>query len=107
MDNWDIAGKIDLKQIWLKQEQEIRADTRCSFCGKRRDQVNRLTAGPGNVYICDECVDLYRGHFELMNGPLISREKISHICLSCGIRAPASHRYCYHCGLRFVPQADS
>ena len=30
---------------------------RCSFCGKRRDQVANLIAGPG-VYICVECVDL-------------------------------------------------
>jgi ATP-dependent Clp protease ATP-binding subunit ClpX len=29
----------------------------CSFCGKRRRQVNKLVAGPG-VYICNECVDL-------------------------------------------------
>ena len=30
---------------------------RCSFCGKRQEQVNRIIAGP-NVYICNECVDL-------------------------------------------------
>ncbi len=30
---------------------------RCSFCGKRRDQVRKLIAGP-SVYICDECVGL-------------------------------------------------
>ena len=30
---------------------------RCSFCGKRPDQVSRLVAGPG-VYICDRCVQL-------------------------------------------------
>ena len=30
---------------------------RCSFCGKRQEQVNRIIAGP-NVYICDECVQL-------------------------------------------------
>ena len=30
---------------------------RCSFCGKRQDQVKRMIAGPG-VYICDECVGL-------------------------------------------------
>jgi ATP-dependent protease Clp ATPase subunit len=30
---------------------------RCSFCGKSRDQVNKLVAGPG-VYICDHCVTL-------------------------------------------------
>ena len=30
---------------------------RCSFCGKRQDQVKRMIAGPG-VYICNECVEL-------------------------------------------------
>ncbi|MBI4302145.1 MAG: ATP-dependent Clp protease ATP-binding subunit ClpX [Chloroflexi bacterium] len=30
----------------------------CSFCGKDQDQVRRLIAGPGAVYICDECVEL-------------------------------------------------
>ena len=30
----------------------------CSFCGKNQDAVKRLIAGPGAVYICDECVDL-------------------------------------------------
>tara|TARA_B100000315_G_scaffold260505_1_gene322454 strand:- start:7996 stop:9240 length:1245 start_codon:yes stop_codon:yes gene_type:complete len=30
---------------------------RCSFCGKGRDEVHKLIAGPV-VYICDECVDL-------------------------------------------------
>ncbi len=31
---------------------------RCSFCGKTQDQVRKLIAGTGNVYICDECVEL-------------------------------------------------
>ncbi len=31
---------------------------RCSFCGKTQDQVRKLIAGTGNVYICDECIDL-------------------------------------------------
>lgn len=30
---------------------------RCSFCGKGRDEVKKLIAGP-TVYICNECVDL-------------------------------------------------
>ena len=35
-----------------------RVDTlRCSFCGKNRDEVRKLIAGP-TVYICDECIDL-------------------------------------------------
>ncbi|QOY59970.1 ATP-dependent Clp protease ATP-binding subunit ClpX [Thermophilibacter immobilis] len=28
----------------------------CSFCGKSRSQVSKLIAGPGGVFICDECV---------------------------------------------------
>ena len=34
-----------------------RDSVRCSFCGKRAEQVSRILAGP-NVYICKECVDL-------------------------------------------------
>jgi len=30
---------------------------RCSFCGKSRDEVRKLIAGP-TVYICNECIDL-------------------------------------------------
>ncbi len=33
-----------------------RVQYHCSFCGKSQDQVKRLIAGPGAVYICDECV---------------------------------------------------
>ena len=36
---------------------EDRDNLRCSFCGKRREQVNNLIAGAG-VYICNECVEL-------------------------------------------------
>lgn len=31
---------------------------RCSFCNKMQDQVKKMIAGPGGVYICDECVDI-------------------------------------------------
>lgn len=30
----------------------------CSFCGKDDSQVDRMIAGPGGVFICNECVDL-------------------------------------------------
>ena len=36
---------------------EDRENLRCSFCGKRREQVINLIAGAG-VTICNECVDL-------------------------------------------------
>ncbi len=35
-----------------------RSQYECSFCGKLQQQVKRLIAGPGKVYICDECVRL-------------------------------------------------
>ena len=31
---------------------------RCSFCNKTQDQVRKLIAGPGGIYICDECVEI-------------------------------------------------
>lgn len=31
---------------------------RCSFCGKSQEQVRKMIAGSGNVYICDECIEL-------------------------------------------------
>jgi ATP-dependent protease Clp ATPase subunit len=37
-----------------------RSTYHCSFCGKNRDQVQRLIAGPGGVYVCDECIGLFR-----------------------------------------------
>jgi ATP-dependent Clp protease ATP-binding subunit ClpX len=35
-----------------------RKQLRCSFCNKNQDQVRKLIAGPSNVYICDECVEI-------------------------------------------------
>ena len=33
-------------------------EQRCSFCGKSKEEVRRLIAGPGGVFICDDCVDI-------------------------------------------------
>ncbi|MDR0387155.1 MAG: ATP-dependent Clp protease ATP-binding subunit ClpX [Treponema sp.] len=32
----------------------------CSFCGKSEDMARRLIAGPNDIYICDECVEVCR-----------------------------------------------
>ena len=32
-------------------------ERRCSFCGKKQEQVAKLIAGP-NVHICNECVEI-------------------------------------------------
>ncbi|MBI2865466.1 MAG: ATP-dependent Clp protease ATP-binding subunit ClpX [Chloroflexi bacterium] len=44
----------------MANSRNSRIQYHCSFCGKNQDQVKRLIAGPGAVYICDECVDLCR-----------------------------------------------
>ncbi len=44
----------------MANAKNTRISYRCSFCGKSQDQVQRLIAGPGGVYICDECIDLCR-----------------------------------------------
>lgn len=28
----------------------------CDFCGKSQDEIPHLVAGPGNIFICNECV---------------------------------------------------
>ena len=33
-------------------------EQRCSFCGKSKEEVRRLIAGPDGVFICDDCVDI-------------------------------------------------
>ena len=30
----------------------------CSFCGRLRQEVDKLIEGPNNIYICDECVEI-------------------------------------------------
>ena len=44
------------------------ASDRCSFCGKRRDQVAWFVAGQKGVFICDECVALAAQNFHPPTG---------------------------------------
>src|SRR6478672_3936238 len=41
----------------MAKQEKMDRHLRCSFCGKSRDEVRKLIAGP-TVYICDECVNL-------------------------------------------------
>ena len=40
----------------MAKNQEV--IVKCSFCGKPQELVKKIIAGPGKVYICDECVTL-------------------------------------------------
>ena len=66
----------------------------CSFCGKNQDQVQRLIAGPGAVYVCSECIDGF------------SDEKDEERCSFCGKtqsqtqyirKGPGRARICNEC----------
>jgi ATP-dependent Clp protease ATP-binding subunit ClpX len=54
----------------MAKKQETH-NLRCSFCGKRQEQVRRLIAGPG-VYICNECVTLCN---DILGDPLSNEEE--------------------------------
>jgi len=41
----------------LRAPRWIDGSLRCSFCGRMKDAVAKLIAGPG-VYICNECIGL-------------------------------------------------
>lgn len=51
-------GEFKKKKIEQPENSQGRRTYRCSFCSKPQNQVQRLIAGPGAVYICNECVDL-------------------------------------------------
>ena len=38
--------------------KNTQTNVRCSFCGKAQEMVKRIVAGPKNVYICDECINV-------------------------------------------------
>ncbi len=62
----------------MASNRTTRVQYHCSFCGKNQDQVKRLIAGPGAVYICDECVELCREIIdEEAAGPAGAKTKVA------------------------------
>jgi len=87
--------------------KRVRTPYICSFCGKAQDKVQRLIAGPGGVYICDECIDLCRDIIEKEvratqqepTSETTSTKQAAMIsCGSCGVACPATYNYCFNCG---------
>ena len=33
-------------------------DIFCSFCGRYKDEVGKMIAGPNGIFICEDCVDI-------------------------------------------------
>lgn len=44
-----------------------RSLARCSFCGRRSPAIQRMVAGPGAAYICEECLHLCN---EILDDPM-------------------------------------
>jgi hypothetical protein len=43
------------QEVKVSKPSEVTVEVRCSFCGKERDEVEKIIGGPG-VFICSECV---------------------------------------------------
>ena len=41
--------------------EKIKNGIRCSLCGKKQEQIDRMISGSNAAYICNECVDICRG----------------------------------------------
>jgi ATP-dependent Clp protease ATP-binding subunit ClpX len=41
-----------------KYQHKVSSTVRCNFCNRNQSQVKKLIAGPGSVYICDNCVEI-------------------------------------------------
>ena len=50
----------------------------CTFCGKDQSKVRKMVAGPGGVFICDECVELCSDIMfgEETQGPVFAMENL-------------------------------
>jgi ribosomal protein L37AE/L43A len=92
--------------MWKTKKQQTRDSYACSFCGKQQEQVERLIAGPGGVYICNECIDICRKIIEEEQAarqpdeetPVGVVKQNSCTCASCGTRCPLRYHYCFNSG---------
>ena len=39
-------------------QQKVSSTVRCNFCNRNQSQVKKLIAGPGSIYICDNCIEI-------------------------------------------------
>jgi len=59
MDSKRIYSVETHRRLTRETRRKSMAQKFCSFCGRSSDKVEKLIAGPGNVYICSECVELF------------------------------------------------
>lgn len=87
-----------------KKHREQRFEYRCSFCGKHQNKVERLIAGPGGIYICNECITLCQEIIQeeqALKKPagIVDVEiTLTLLCSACGTHCAETHHYCFNCG---------
>lgn len=78
----------------------------CSFCGKNQDEVQRLIAGPGDIYICDECIAKISQHPEARDTGAGAERSGKVRCSFCGkqsrqvrylVQGPGDVNICNEC----------
>ena len=65
-DRWEklcrvISHKVNMfRWYYLDEiaEKEKEAKIKCSFCGKLKDEVEKLISGPDDIYLCCECIEI-------------------------------------------------
>ena len=77
-----------------------RSQARCSFCGKRQPEVQRMVAGPGAAYICELCLQLCN---EILNDP----SPFSAKALELATRPPIVVAAPQETSLRDVPESSA
>jgi hypothetical protein len=82
-----------------------RVEYRCSFCGKAQQQVHRLIAGPGGVYICNECVDLCEEIISQEEKDRSGRQQEAE-CVVCNHPVPGSSGWSVSLPQRFSEDDD-
>lgn len=39
-------------------QEKVSSTVKCNFCNRDQNQVKKLIAGPGSIYICDNCIEI-------------------------------------------------
>ena len=53
-------------------------DIFCSFCGRYKDEVGKLIAGPNGIFICEDCIDICN---KIILEDLIEEEDLENILM--------------------------
>ena len=120
-DKYSAKHYINLMKEKERLEKEMSASRNvhgdgkihCSFCNKSQEEVKKLVSGPGNVYICDECIEIcneimdeeyFSEKFEFRNIGQTEAEEVANIEKICFSAEEACTREMMEDRVRKVPE---